>query len=123
MTNFKRKTCIKRKGHKFLFCQTQKTTSIRFIRYVDNFVIIINDERFEEQYFEEAKTLLVEHDLQLSLKKTCIFLWKIGKKIHFINFFFIKLIGLTSIPKLRPSGRQEKGSLAKTSMSILILMR
>jgi hypothetical protein len=43
---------IKGKGHKFLFFQTQKTTLICLIRYDDNFVIIINDERLVEQYFD-----------------------------------------------------------------------
>lgn len=62
MINFKRMKCIKRKGHKFLFCRTQKTTSFHLIRYVDNFVIIINDERLVKQYFKKAKIFLVEHD-------------------------------------------------------------
>jgi hypothetical protein len=32
---------IKGKGHKSLFCQTQKITLVRLIKYVDNFIIII----------------------------------------------------------------------------------
>jgi len=44
MINFKRMKWMKGKGHKSLFFQTQKTTLVRFINYVDNFVIIINNE-------------------------------------------------------------------------------
>jgi len=63
MTNLKRTKWIKGKGHKFIFCQTQKTTSVHLIRYADNFVIIINDERLVEQHFEEAKSFLAKHGL------------------------------------------------------------
>ncbi len=66
MTNFNKTKLIKRKGHKSLFSQTQKTTLVCFIMYADNFVIIINDERLVEQYVEETKSFLVEHGLQLS---------------------------------------------------------
>ncbi len=52
MINLKWMKWMKGKGHKFLFCQTQKTTLVRLISYVDNFVIIINDERLVEQYFD-----------------------------------------------------------------------
>jgi hypothetical protein len=44
-----------------------------------------------EQYFEEAKSFLVEHGLQLSSEKTRIFLWKIGERLHFIGFIFYKI--------------------------------
>lgn len=91
MTNLKRTKWIKGKGHKSLFCQTQKTTLVRLIRYADNFVIIINDERLVEQYFEEAKSFLAEHGLQLSSEKTRIFPWKIGERLHFIGFIFHKI--------------------------------
>jgi hypothetical protein len=67
MTNLKRKKWIKGKGHNSFFCHTQKITLVCLIKYADNFVIIINDERLVEQYFEEAKIFLAKHGLQLSL--------------------------------------------------------
>ncbi len=91
MTNLKRMKWIKGKGHKSLFCQTQKTTLVRLIRYANNFVIIINDERLVEQYFKEAKSFLAEHGLQLSSEKTHIFPWKIRERLHFIGFIFHKI--------------------------------
>jgi len=81
----------KGKHHKFLFCQTQQTTLIRLIRYVDNFVIIISDEKLMKQYFEKANSVLAKHGLYLSLKKTYIFLWKIRERLHFIDFIFHKI--------------------------------
>jgi hypothetical protein len=60
------------------------------IKY-NNFVIIINDKRLMEQYFKKVESFLVEHGLQLSSEKTCIFLWKIGKRFHFIGFIFHKI--------------------------------
>jgi len=56
-------------------------------------------------------------------KKPTYFRGRLERDFILSALFFIKSIGLASIAKLRPNGRQEKGSLAETSTSILILMR
>jgi hypothetical protein len=57
------------------------------------------------------------------IKKLAYFRGRLERNFILSALFFIKLIGLASIAKLQPNGRQEKGSLAETFTSILILMR
>jgi len=83
MTNLNKTKWIKGKGHKSLFYQTQKTTLVRLIRYVDNFVIIINDERLVEQYFEEAKSFLAEHWPPIIIRKNPHFSMEDWREISF----------------------------------------
>lgn len=91
-TNPERTEWMERKGHRSLFRQTtRKTTSVRLIRYADDFVIITNDERLVERCFEEAKSFLAERGLQLSPEKTRIFPWKNGERLKFIGFIFHRI--------------------------------
>jgi RNA-directed DNA polymerase len=92
MTDLSKRTeWMERKGHRSLFHQTQKTKSVRLIRYADDLVIIINDEILVERFFEKAKSFLSERGLQLSPEKTRIFPWKIGERLNFIGFIFHKI--------------------------------
>ncbi len=61
---------MKGKGHRSLFCQIQKTTLVRLLSYVDNFVVIINDERLVEQYFDWQCPFCIAHLLFACYAKT-----------------------------------------------------
>nr|YP_009040961.1 ORF622 [Tetraphis pellucida]AIB08452.1 ORF622 [Tetraphis pellucida] len=91
MTDSERTEWMERKGHRSLFHQTRKTKSVRLIRYVDDFVIITNNEKLVERFFKKAKSFLAERGLQLSSEKTRIFPWKIGERLNFIGFIFHKI--------------------------------
>lgn len=108
MTNLKRTDWMQRKGHRYLFNQTQKTESVRLIRYAADFVIITNDETLVERLFEKAKSFLAERGLQLSSEKTRIFPWKIGDKLNFIGFIFHNIDRARSHSRVTSLCRVEK---------------
>jgi RNA-directed DNA polymerase len=108
MTNLKRTDWMQRKGHRYLFNQTQKTESVRLIRYAADFVIITNDETLVERLFVFSKSFLAERGLQLASEKTRIFPWKIGEKLNFIGFIFHNIDRARSHSRVTSLCRVEK---------------
>jgi group II intron reverse transcriptase/maturase len=94
----------------------RKTISSSIVRYVDDFIIVVNDKTESMIIYQNVKLFLADRGLQLNLSKSKIIKWENNATFDYLGFTF-HYIFKKKLPKITTQ-RKFDGNFIRTSLYV-----